>query len=57
MSWVLILTSSYCQRPPAVIGGYRTRDDAEGAGIAATEVSTNTEDPIPESHRHIYRSS
>ena len=36
MSWVLILTSSYLARPPAVVGGYPTRDDAEQAGELAT---------------------
>jgi hypothetical protein len=35
MSWVLILTSSYYNQPPAVIGGYPTRDEAEQAGEMA----------------------
>lgn len=36
MSWVLILNSDYTAKPPAVIGGYPTREAAEAAGDAAT---------------------
>ena len=36
MSWVLILNSGYIQKPPAVIGGYPTREEAERAGDLAT---------------------
>lgn len=33
--WVLILRGSYTTEPPAVIGGYPTRDAAEAAGDCA----------------------
>ena len=36
MSWVLILTSTVNARPPAVVGGYPTRESAELAGELAT---------------------
>jgi hypothetical protein len=36
VTWVLILNSDYVQKPPAVIGGYTTKFDAERAGDAAT---------------------
>jgi hypothetical protein len=37
MSWVLILTSSLNARPPAVVGGYPTRAEAEAAGDEAVQ--------------------
>jgi hypothetical protein len=46
MSWVLILTPQVNQRPPAVIGGYPTRVDAEQAGELATAYSE------PEKHEN-----
>lgn len=36
MSWVLILNSNVVAKPPAVIGGYKTRVEAETAGDLAT---------------------
>ena len=36
MSWVLILNSDINAKPPAVIGGYATRVEAEAAGEFAT---------------------
>lgn len=36
MMWVLILTSGTITRPPAVIGGYLSREEAERAGDLAT---------------------
>ena len=36
MSWVLILVSSEIPKPPAVVGGYQTREEAEQAGELAT---------------------
>lgn len=36
MTWVLILNSPITAKPPAVIGGYLTRETAEQAGDAAT---------------------
>lgn len=45
MSWVLILNSSYTAKPPAVVGGYDTREAAETAGDAATAFK-NEEGPI-----------
>lgn len=39
MSWVLILTTDGTMFPPAVIGGYPSREEAEAAGHAATEVA------------------
>ena len=34
--WVLILNSDYVAKPPAVIGGYSTREEAERVGDLAT---------------------
>jgi hypothetical protein len=36
VTWVLILDSSWTTKPPAVIGGYATREEAERAGDLAT---------------------
>ena len=36
MSWVLILNSDITAKPPAVVGGYKTREEAEQAGNLAT---------------------
>lgn len=48
--WVLILTSGYLQQPPAIIGGYASLQEAEGAGLVATffENPTDPSDlPLP----------
>ncbi len=39
MSWVLILTplDNHYPRHPAIIGGYRTKEEAVAAGEAAVE--------------------
>jgi len=39
MSWVLILNSGLIQKPPAVVGGYPTREEAERAGDLATAIT------------------
>lgn len=36
MSWVLILNTDYVAKPPTIIGGYATREEAEAAGETAT---------------------
>lgn len=45
MSWILILNSNINAKPPAVIGGYATREDAERAGDAATAFDNEPEWP------------
>lgn len=47
MSWVLILNSSWTQKPPAVIGGYLTRAEAERAGDAATAFKNDGPSQMP----------
>ena len=46
MTWVLILQSPTVQEPPAVIGGYETREEAEKAGELATEQSSKHDEPF-----------
>lgn len=47
MSWVLILTSTLNGCPPAIVGGYLSRDEAEAAGMAATATLPKLYAPLP----------
>jgi hypothetical protein len=47
MSWVLILNSDVVAKPPAIIGGYATREEAETAGDLATDFSNLPEFASP----------
>lgn len=47
MSWVLILNSNVVAKPPAVVGGYKTRVEAEAAGDAATAFSSEHFASVP----------
>jgi hypothetical protein len=42
--WILILNSSWIAKPPAVIGGFKTLDEAEASGDLATHFWPPTED-------------
>src|SRR5438876_836585 len=41
MSWVLILTNTLADCPPAVIGGYASMPEAEAAGMLGTAFNPN----------------
>jgi len=45
MSWVLILDSDINAKPPAVVGGYATRAEAEAAGELATAFDNEKQFP------------
>lgn len=47
MSWVLILNTGYIQKPPAVIGGYPSRAEAERAGELATAFDNAVDCRLP----------
>lgn len=47
MSWVLILSPRDGARHPAIVGGYRTREEAEAAGRVATFADINTDEEYP----------
>lgn len=47
MSWVLILASNVTGRIPAVVGGYKTRKEAEAAGELATGWVRSAYAPMP----------
>lgn len=45
--WVLILNCEIAEKPPAVIGGYPTREEAENAGDLATSFDPSWLMPPP----------
>jgi hypothetical protein len=53
VTWVLILVPVLDHSPPAVIGGYRSRDDAEAAGWLAIRISEDYTVPRPPYHKFL----
>jgi hypothetical protein len=52
MSWVLVLTSNVIGEPPAIIGGYDTREVAETVGRLA--ITTSSDYKVPPPHYRNY---